>query len=169
MRAVAATFILVILAGCATTAIAQKATDTVPPTVRFRAPTENAIVDGSTSIVVLAADDVGVAEVRLHIDDVLVDTMRRMDTRETSSASAEREYAFRLNASSLTPGPRNLRADAVDQSGNVASATLGVTIAGPDVEGQGEAAPRRTPLAIWLPISALAIALVLAGFRRPAP
>ncbi len=87
--------------------------DTESPTVSVTAPTNAAVLSGTTTIQVTAGDNVGVTGVNLVIDGGVVGT---------TLTSAP--YTFTLNTETLTNGAHTIAARAVDAMGNVGMATV---------------------------------------------
>jgi hypothetical protein len=80
--------------------------DDAAPHALILAPRTDEVVSGATPVKVVAADDRALREVRLYIDGWLA---------LTSAGSIDR----RLKSSGLGDGRHVLRAEAVDQAGNV--------------------------------------------------
>jgi subtilisin family serine protease len=97
--------------------VANKAPDTLPPTVLINAPAAGATVAGTTTVTATATDNVGVTGVDLLVDGALV----------ASDASAP--YAFSWNTTGLADGVHTLDVKASDAAGNVSHATRSVTVA----------------------------------------
>jgi hypothetical protein len=91
--------------------------DTRPPVVSMGTPTAGATVKGTVSVTASATDNVGVSQVDLYVDGVLV----------ASDASAP--YAFSWDTVPLGNGLHSLKLVASDLAGNVGQATRNVTVA----------------------------------------
>jgi len=88
--------------------------DAQPPRVQFIAPGPQAQLGPSFQVQVAAQDDVAVARVELFLDGSLLQTLE--------------QGPFTFPVDSLTPGPHNLRAEAVDGAGHRASTLITVTV-----------------------------------------
>lgn len=91
--------------------------DLVAPTVSISSPAGGAVVSGSSSVAVAAADNVGVAKVELYINGVIY------------GVYTTAPYTFTWNTLSYANGLYTLYAKAYDTSGNVTqSASVSVTV-----------------------------------------
>ena len=90
--------------------------DTLPPTVSFTYPSNGASVSGSINVQVAASDNVGVASVSLKVDGVLL------------GSDNTAPFAFTWNTPGVSDGVHSLTATALDAAGNVANASLSVTV-----------------------------------------
>lgn len=95
-------------------------TDTTSPTISFQSPSPGAVIEGPTTVALLADDDNGVSEVNLFLDD----------THVGSDGSPEDGWTVEFDAGNLPSGFHNLIAAASDASGNKATASLPVTVQG---------------------------------------
>ncbi|HKQ48942.1 MAG TPA: S8 family serine peptidase [Phycisphaerae bacterium] len=89
--------------------------DTTLPTVSFSTPASGAGVSGTITVQVSAADNVGVASVKLFIDG-------------TYFATASAPYAISWNTALFPNGAHTLLATATDAAGNMAVAQRSVTV-----------------------------------------
>ena len=90
--------------------------DTTPPVVSFASPASGAVVANTMSVQVSASDNLAVASVSLSVDGVSLGT---------DSAAP---YSFSWPTLNYANGAHTLTAQAVDTSGNIATATLSVTV-----------------------------------------
>jgi subtilisin family serine protease len=90
--------------------------DSTPPTVSFVTPGSGATVSGTISVQVSASDDLGVQSVSLSLDGAAIGT--------DDSAP----YSFNLNTIGATNGTHTLTSTARDAAGNVAGASIAVTV-----------------------------------------
>jgi probable HAF family extracellular repeat protein len=95
--------------------------DVDPPTVSFVKPADGAEVSGRVAIEITATDNVGVALIRLSVDNVL------------KCESQSSPLTCTWNTKKVSAGPHALLAWASDAAGNVAQQIIGVTL----VEGGG--------------------------------
>lgn len=93
------------------------AADTTQPVVKFGNPLSDAVVSGVTvSVSVSATDNVGLSGLKLYVNNKLV------------SATNAGSLIYNWNIKKLTAGSSyTLRADAIDTSGNLGSASVSVT------------------------------------------
>lgn len=94
---------------------APAAADGTPPSVRLVRPAPNQKLSGTVGLAAEASDPSGVAKVQFRIDGTVVDT-------DAGS------YAHSLNTRRLTDGRHRVEANAFDSRGNVATATVTVTV-----------------------------------------
>lgn len=90
--------------------------DTQSPAVSISAPTAGAVVGGMVDVAVQAADDSGIASVRLYVDQALVGVL---------SAAP---WIFSWDSRTALQGRHTLLATAIDGAGNPASTTALVTV-----------------------------------------
>jgi thermitase len=95
--------------------------DTTAPTVAITAPASGATITGTTPVTVGATDDVAVTKVELYVDGVL------------NSTDTTAPYSFSWATSGVAAGTHALQARAYDAAGNIASATINVNVAAPNV------------------------------------
>ncbi len=81
-----------------------------PPSVNITSPSNGAIVSGTIAITANATDDIGVTEVRFHVDQVLIGT------------DATAPYAIAWDTTTVGDGTHALSATAVDTAGHVTTA-----------------------------------------------
>src|SRR5579872_5868415 len=86
------------------------AADTVAPTVSIASPAAGATLSATTSVTVIASDNVGVASVQLKVDSVNVGVPLSVTP-----------YIFSLNTKALSDGNHVLSATASDTAGNTAT------------------------------------------------
>lgn len=92
-------------------------TDNEPPTVQIISPLDNSIVGGTVSVIITVSDNEVVNQVRLMIDDTLV--------QEFDSAP----YTYNWNTQSLINNSNHLIiAQASDNAGNESADSAGVTV-----------------------------------------
>ena len=90
--------------------------DTIPPTLNFTYPSTGASVSGSVSVQVSASDNVGVTNVSLRVDGVVL------------GADNAAPYAFTWNTVTVSNGQHTLTATAQDAAGNSANTSLSITV-----------------------------------------
>lgn len=90
----------------------RNATDTTPPTITIASPTNGARVTNSVSVLVAAADQVGVVKVDLYVDG-------RLTASSTSSP-----FTTKWNARKARAGAHTLQCKAYDAAGNVGSSPI---------------------------------------------
>ena len=81
-----------------------------PPSVNIISPLNGAIVNGTIAITANASDDIGVTEVRFHVDQVLIGT------------DATAPYSIAWDTTTVGDGTHALSATAVDTAGHVTTA-----------------------------------------------
>jgi hypothetical protein len=91
-------------------------TDTTPPTASFIAPSNGSTISGSVTVVVAAADDVGVTAVDLAIDGAAAATMTTAP------------YQFDWDTSQASDGTHTLVATARDAAGNSTASNITATV-----------------------------------------
>ena len=97
--------------------------DVTDPSAVITSPENGSTVNGLITVTVNATDDVGVADVELHVDGALFGT-------DTTTP-----YSFGLNTNNLVDGDHTLTAFAYDTSGNVGSSeTVVVCVSNQPVE-----------------------------------
>ena len=90
--------------------------DSTPPAVSISAPADGASIAGTVTIKANATDNVGVTKVEFYINGFMV----------SADTTAPYEYAF--DTTTVANLPHTLSAKAFDAAGNVAEASIGVTI-----------------------------------------
>ncbi len=95
---------------------AVRAPDTAAPTVSVTSPTSGAVISGTASVSVAAADDDAIGRVELYAGDNLV------------GVKTTAPYEFSMVTGSIANGQYNLTAKAFDLSGNMAMAVQPVTV-----------------------------------------
>ena len=91
--------------------------DTANPTVQFVTPVDGSTLSGTVPVEISASDDVGVARVEIYINGTLCAT------------ATSAPYRFNWNTSGVAGGSYTLQARAYDAAGNVAVASISVSIA----------------------------------------
>lgn len=94
--------------------------DSMGPTITWVAPAGGAVVSGIVDLEVTAADPVGVAS-------LTVEAVGPTPTPVTDTDPAPEAFAGALDTTPLPEGPLTLRATAIDEEGNTATAELVVT------------------------------------------
>lgn len=93
------------------------AADTIVPTSAIASPAAGAVVSGTATVTVNAADNVGIAKVEFYVNGIL---------NATDTASP---YSFSWNSSSVANGSYALTAKAYDAAGNIGqSSSVTVTV-----------------------------------------
>lgn len=100
-------------------------TDTVAPVVNFSNPASGAVITSNTNATVIASDNVQVASITLFMDGNQV----------ASSTSSSLSYG--LNTKKLSSGDHQLRAVAVDTSGNSSESMISFTVSSGGSTGGG--------------------------------
>src|SRR5262249_10248759 len=90
--------------------------DTTPPTIGVTSPSSGSTVAGSVAVTTTVSDNVGIAHVDFQID-----------TGGTTSVSAS-PYGYAWDTTALANGTHTLTATAFDQAGNLATASVSVTV-----------------------------------------
>jgi len=107
--------------------------DTTPPTVEIDSPSDGATVADVVNVIVLADDDVGVAEVALHVDGAEFAT-------ETSEP-----YEFAWDSTSVGDGETTFTAVATDEAGNsTTSSKVSVQVSNDSTSDDDTTAPTVT-------------------------
>jgi hypothetical protein len=91
--------------------------DTVPPTIGFTAPANNATVSGAVAVQVNAGDNVAVVGVQYKLDGV-----------NLGAESLTAPFQFNWNTAGAANGPHVLSAVARDAAGLTATASINVTV-----------------------------------------
>ncbi len=119
MRLAAVSFLLAgaVLSGC--TASLELPPDEFPPVVEFDSPRQGEVVSGVVGVQVSAFDNASVERVQIFIDGTLRGTFYT------------RPYFVQWSVQNLPSGSvHNLKAEAIDRSGNKGSAEISVTVQG---------------------------------------
>jgi thermitase len=94
----------------------RNAADTAPPTITITSPQNGSTVSGNVSVLVNAADNVGVVRVELYVDGGL------------TAVSASAPFTTKWNSRRATTGAHTIQAKAYDAAGNAClSQTVTVT------------------------------------------
>jgi hypothetical protein len=124
-----------------------------PPTVQVNSPSPNAAIKGYYVVRGTSADDLGVAEVEVRIDEGAWVT-----------ATGTLVWSYDLDTSTLVPGVHTLRARAIDSNGE-ASQTAEVTFTVDDAEvEEDEPEPWYASWVLWALVLLVAIPVVIAVF-----
>lgn len=107
--------------------------DTTAPVVNITAPVQNAVLTGTTNVLVTATDDAQVLGVQLSVDGTLLGS-------ELTTAP----YTYAFNTTTLTNAVHTISAKARDAAGNVTTATTAVTVNNPTSGGGGGSTPAPT-------------------------
>ncbi|QEH32282.1 Chitodextrinase precursor [Aquisphaera giovannonii] len=99
--------------------------DVTPPSVGITAPAAGASLSGTTTLSAVATDDQAVASVQFQVDGV-----------DVGPALTSAPYSTSWDTTAVSGGAHTVVAIATDSSGNVATASVGVT-----VNQQGDAIP----------------------------
>ena len=86
--------------------------DQTPPTVRISSPANGASVSGTVTVLLSAADNIGVTRVDLYVDGVI------------AGSSTSAPFTFRWNAKKARAGAHTLQCKAYDRAGNVGSSPI---------------------------------------------
>jgi subtilisin family serine protease len=103
--------------GPVTVTVNNTPADTTPPVISMGTPASGATVSGTTSVTASATDDVGVTQVQLLVDGVLLAT-------DTTAP-----YTFAWDTSLVTNGLHTVKLVASDLAGNLGEATRTVSVA----------------------------------------
>ncbi len=97
--------------------IPPRSRDEVPPVIQITAPAPNAPVLGNVPVSATVTDNVGVTEVRIYVDSMVI----------FSTNTAMASYDAIWNSQAFINGPHVITVVAVDAEGNVARASITVT------------------------------------------
>ncbi len=120
-------------AGNAVTVAWSELEDRVPPEVRISAPADGTTVDGEVIIRVDATDNIGVVEVRVHVDGQLL------------GSEAVAPFEFLWDTATVAEGTVQIMAEARDAAGNVARDEMQVNVRNLAVEPDPQPEPEPEP------------------------
>ncbi|NLG72094.1 MAG: hypothetical protein GX495_08660 [Chloroflexi bacterium] len=95
-------------------------TDAQPPSISVTSPQAGGVLNGKVLFEGTARDKFAVAEVRLYVDDMLVESKPGSDS--------DNRYTFEWNSGTVTNGGHTLTLEAVDASGQTSAANIQVQV-----------------------------------------
>jgi len=95
-------------------------TDAQPPSIRVSSPQEGDVLHGRVMIETTARDKFAVAEVRLYVDGVLVESKPGSDS--------DNHYSFEWDSGTAANGSHTLTLEAVDAIGQTSAANINVRV-----------------------------------------